>query len=564
MFVTSVRNTDDKHGLNYKIILTKPMNNKNRSSLAKNSNSLNKKIKKTSMTISHNDYVNAKKVLAISLAAIMVFGSFSLGNLTADYSAFGAKPEHAGKNDKNVIEWSNGVPSGAHHNLIGHGKKADYNCDDSPGGGSVFFSQYTNDTVKETIEFISNQKSQIENLTAIDPCSEAFTGNDPIQVQLPYEEEGYYVFWSLKGGPDKGKNQEASNITLAGPIINHICNVTEAGSTVKDGDSDFGDLLLNFTSNIMHENSTGSTPLFDIGETVYDDIDTSQNVTNGDQRLANAGTWVYSDGSFVDDSGPGDDDLDLPLANFLNGTEMYRDTDSSLEYSIGEPIYNDVDMSGNVTSGDTRLFVKDGSEALSCSDEDLINGAGAITDKEAFKVKNGSLERFDSSSPQKGKGKSTFVDMTGMFQWSGAVCDAAILENATLNSEAPLDQISMEDFNGGAIDDVIEFGDLMATLGVDQLTAEGMIEDAELDAINDGGQDNSDPKSNNDKIDTDKEFAAFMENEFGDDYSCNAVYDFWVFNLAQIVNVGLEIINDGATNIQLRFYPVATTEFTPQ
>jgi hypothetical protein len=562
MFVTSVRNTDDKHGLNYQIILTKSMNDKNRSSLAKNSNSLNNLIKGTSMTISHNDYTNAKKVLAISLAAIMVFGSFSLGSLTADYSAFGAKPQD--KNGKNVIEWSNGVPSGAHHNLIGHGKKADYNCDDSPGGGSVFFSQYTNETVKETIEFISNQKSKVENLTAIDPCSEAFTGNDPIQVQIPYEEEGYYVFWSLKGGPDKGKNQVASNITLAGPIINHICNVTEAGSTVKDGDSDFGDSLLNFTSNIMHENSTGLTPLFDIGETVYDDIDTSQNVTNGDQRLANAGTWAYSDGSFVDDSGPGDDDLDLPLANFLNGTEMYRDTDSSLEYSMGEPIYNDVDMSGNVTANDIRLFVKDGSEALSCSDEDLINGAGAITDKEAFKVKNGSLERFDSASPQKGKGKSTFVDITGMFQWSGAVCDATILENATLNSQAPLDQISMEDFNGGAMDDVIEFSDLMATLGVDQLTAEGMIDDAELDAINDGGQDNSDPKSNNDQIDTDKEFAAFMENEFGDDYSCNAVYDFWVFNLAQIVNVGLEIINDGATNIQLRFYPVATTEFTPQ
>ncbi|MEJ2261496.1 MAG: hypothetical protein P8X83_07580, partial [Nitrosopumilaceae archaeon] len=102
------------------------------------------------MTISYNDYNNAKKVLAISLAAIMVFGSFSLGSLTADHSAFAAKPQE--KNGKNVIEWSNGVPSGAHHNLIGHGKKADYNCDDSPGGGSVFFSQYTNETVKETIE----------------------------------------------------------------------------------------------------------------------------------------------------------------------------------------------------------------------------------------------------------------------------------------------------------------------------------------------------------------------------------------------------------------------------
>ncbi|MFB5614656.1 MAG: hypothetical protein ACE5RI_06085, partial [Candidatus Nitrosomaritimum yanchengensis] len=85
------------------------MNSENRSSSSKISNSLNGLNKKTSMTISHNNYVNAKKVLAISLAAIMVFGSFSLGSLTADYSAFGAKPESAGKNGNNVIEWSNGA-----------------------------------------------------------------------------------------------------------------------------------------------------------------------------------------------------------------------------------------------------------------------------------------------------------------------------------------------------------------------------------------------------------------------------------------------------------------------
>jgi hypothetical protein len=531
------------------------MNKDNRSSSSKNSNSLNNLIKKTSMTISYNDYNNAKKVLAISLAAIMVFGSFSLGSLTADHSAFAAKPQD--KNGKNVIEWSNGVPSGAHHNLIGHGKKADYNCDDSPGGGSVFFSQYTNETVKETIEFISNQKSKVENLTAIDPCSEAFTGNDPIQVQLPYEEEGYYVFWSLKGGPDKGKNQEASNITLAGPIINHICNVTEVNSFVKEGDSDFGNLLMNFTNFTAYADDNPADGMF-FNETVYRDLDLSENVTDGDQRLANTDLALDVNG--------GDSDIGDMLSHFENGTEMYRDTDSSGNYTIGEPIYKDADMSGDVSVDDIRLFVKDGSEALSCSDEDLINGAGAITDKEAFKVKNGSLERFDSSSPQKGKGKSTFVDMTGMFQWSGAVCDATILENATLNSAVPYDQISIEDFDFD-MDGAIDAGDLNMTLGVSLADAQIMIDNAENDAQIDGGQPNPFGNPNltdNDLIDTDKEFAAFMENEFGDDYSCNAVYDFWVFNLAQIVNVGLEIINDGATTVQMRFYPVATTEFTPQ
>jgi hypothetical protein len=526
------------------------MINKKRSSVSKNSNSLNAMIKKTSMTISHNDYTNMRKFLAISLAAIMVFGSFSLGSLTAENSAFGAKPENAGKNEKNVIEWSNGAPSGAHHNLIIHGKKLDYNCDPSSGGGSVFTPKYSAETNEaQKIEFVSNQKSKVENLTALDPCTNHYDGDDA-QVQIPYEEEGYYVFWSLKGKPDNGKNQDESNFALAGPIINHICNVTEASSLVKEGDSDFGDLLKNFTLNVQHED-TGSTPsIFDIGETVYHDKDTSGNVTALDMRLANAGNWTFVDGTEVQMI---DADYGQDLEPFVNGTEMYRDTDGSMNYTIGEPIYEDSDMSGNVTSGDVRLFVKDGSEALSCSDEDLINGAGAITDKEAFKEKNGKLERFDNTSTSKGKGKSTFVDMTGLFQWSGAVCDATILDNGTINT---LDdgQISIEDFDP---DGELTPGDIDALGFGTADTLNDIVKPAEDAAIANG------QIGSNGVIDTEKEFAAFMEIVFGSDFSCQAIYDEWVFNLAQIVSVGLEVINDGGTTVQVRFYPVATTEFTP-
>ncbi|MFB5621908.1 MAG: hypothetical protein ACE5RO_04915, partial [Candidatus Nitrosomaritimum yanchengensis] len=245
------------------------------------------------------------------------------------------------------------------------------------------------------------------------------------------------------------------------------------------------------------------------------------------------------------------------LSHFENGTEMYRDTDLSGNYTIGEPIYKDVDMSGDVSVDDIRLFVKDGSEALSCSDEDLINGAGAITDKEAFKVKNGSLERFDSSSPQKGKGKSTFVDMTGMFLWSGAVCDATILANATINTIDD-DQISIEDFD---VDGDLTNVDLVSLgYATDNADADNNI----IGPAEAAAQANGQVEASDGIINTEKEFAAFMEIVFGDDYSCKAIYDEWVFNLAQIVNVGLEIINDGATTVQMRFYPVATTEFTPQ
>jgi hypothetical protein len=528
-----------------------------RSFVSKNSNSLNDMIKKTSMTITHNDYTNVRKLLAISLAAIMVFGSFSLGSLTAENSAYGAKPQD--KNGKNVIEWSNGVPSGAHENLIIHGKKWSFedNCDSlDKDGRSVFTPLYANN---QTIEFVSNQKSKIENLTAINPCTE-FVNGDPAQVQIPYEENGYFVFWSLKGKPQNSQSGDESNFALAGPLINHICNVTEAGSMVKEGDSDFGADLLNFTLNIQHEDTGGTADYFDIGETVYDDADTSGTVTDGDFRLANAGNWTFADDSEVDDQGNPDEDVGENLVVFVNGTEMYRDTNTSEEYSLGEPIYKDMDMSGNVTSDDIRLYVKDGSEALSCSDEDLINGAGAITDKGAFKLKEGKLERWDnteSSSPSKGKGKSSFHDITGLFQWSGAVCDATILTNGTINTDIDPDQISISDFvNDGSIDwdDLVNLG-----YAIDETDAKNnIIGPAEAAAQ---ANDQDDPV--NMEIDTDKEFAAFMEIVFGDDYNCEATYDEWVFNLAQIVNVGLGITNDGGTNVQVRFYPVDTTEYTP-
>ncbi|UCG12245.1 MAG: hypothetical protein JSU72_17365, partial [Deltaproteobacteria bacterium] len=54
---------------------------------------------------------------------------------------FGISTAMAGKL-QDVIEKSNGFPSGPHFNLNIHGKKFDYNCDTTPGGGSVFMCEY--------------------------------------------------------------------------------------------------------------------------------------------------------------------------------------------------------------------------------------------------------------------------------------------------------------------------------------------------------------------------------------------------------------------------------------
>jgi hypothetical protein len=157
-------------------------------------------------------------VLAVVLIAALVAGVST---------AFAAKPQA-------VIERSNGFPSGAHFNLNIHGKKADYQCDPAAGGGSVFVPLYGD----ATIQYVSNKKSSVTELIALDPCAEAFDG-DPIKVQLPSQEQGYYVFARILGKPNNGSNGNASSILLYPNVVIQACN-----DDPLNPDPDFG----NYTS----------------------------------------------------------------------------------------------------------------------------------------------------------------------------------------------------------------------------------------------------------------------------------------------------------------------------
>ena len=138
------------------------------------------------------------------VAAVMItLGLFLIGQGT---TAFAAKP--SGPNN-DVIERSNGYPSGPHFNLNVHGKKADYNCDPSPGGNSVFILEYGISTLK----YLSNKKSSVRELIAQDRCAEAFD-NDPALVQIPYEPEGYYVFATVKAKPQNGQEDRTNDLSL--------------------------------------------------------------------------------------------------------------------------------------------------------------------------------------------------------------------------------------------------------------------------------------------------------------------------------------------------------------
>lgn len=120
-----------------------------------------------------------------------------------------------------VIELSNGYPSGPHYNLNIHGKD-NYTCDGLEGGNSVFISEYGDSTVS----YVTNRKSTVTELTVLDKCGEEFDG-DSATVQIPYKSEGYYVFADVKAKPYNGSNGEDSSVILSPNLVREACNDTD-------------------------------------------------------------------------------------------------------------------------------------------------------------------------------------------------------------------------------------------------------------------------------------------------------------------------------------------------
>lgn len=139
-----------------------------------------------------------RNVISLSLCLMLILLLVGVSPVLA------AKPQQ-------VIQFSNGFPSGDHFNLNVHGKDPTKFVADptATGGNSVFVNLFGDSTL--TIR--SDKRSVADNLTAIDPYAEAFDG-DPALVQLPYKAEGYYVFARILGKPNNGSKTTASSIIL--------------------------------------------------------------------------------------------------------------------------------------------------------------------------------------------------------------------------------------------------------------------------------------------------------------------------------------------------------------
>ena len=367
------------------------MNNKVRSHVSQNSNSLNAMIKKTSMNKKQRTTNGKKLLMTIAASTVLLSAIFTVG-LGDQMAAFAAKPQENGAG-KDVIKLSNGYPSGEHENLNVHGKKLNWDGDCTPGGKSINVPLYTTGLDDQTIQILSNKKSSQADLTAIDPCSEQFD-NDPAKVQLPYVDElGYYVFARSAGTPNNSDG-EPSKIMITPNGVLEACNQ----DTINDPNNDFGDLT-----------------------SCYDE--------NGDL-------------------------VDTIVLGLVTSNGVYKKTD-----------------------------------------EEFV--------------------RYEDST--KGKGIKKAVDITGLFEWTGAVCD-----------------------------------DTLDTNGDKEITwADFAVDEATFDLLygNDSGT-----------VTTD-ELIAFLQANYAAE--CEFFENEWVFNVADLVVQSNKIDNDGTKLWKVRFYPVSTTTFIP-
>ena len=192
-------------------------------------------------------------------------------------------------------------------------------------------------------------------------------------------------------------------------------------------------------------------------------------------------------------------------------------------------------------------------EADGTESDCVENGSQLDVVELGFVTKDGAVYKCDEADPNivdcdeklyrydpltKGKGAKKAIDITPLFLWSGIAC---------------------EDFNGDGELTFADFdvdGNLVIEEGERGITA---VHITDALAVSDTGLPGV--------IDTVDDFNALLQI-LGDDpgyTACVSETDLWVFNLfdADLVIQNQTLTNDGVKNLQIRFYPKQTTEFTP-
>ena len=210
-------------------------------------------------------------------------------------------------------------------------------------------------------------------------------------------------------------------------------------------------------------------------------------------------------------------------------------------------------------------------EVTEPGDVEVMLPLGLITSNGDFlydsSAEGGNLVRFDSQPDGKGRGKSLGKDITNMFMWTGCVYQP-ILDT---NGDGVVDENDVPDSYDTDLSGVIEEDEFQAWLNDNTV---GEVYPESLDMNEDGVVNENDVPTSYDTdlsgIIEEDEFVVWVNDNLPNGTSIDDLtvplwecYDepVWVFSIADLVYQNQVVINDGIKNLQLRFYPVATTTF---
>ena len=172
-------------------------------------------------------------------------------------------------------------------------------------------------------------------------------------------------------------------------------------------------------------------------------------------------------------------------------------------------------------------------------------------DKNGTKLYRYTDDGETSSKP--GKGAKKAIDITGLFTWSGIACTDGLVQDG---------QLTISDF------DITKGVNSTELDALDTLNGTSTVTVAHITAVHNNVAD-VDEGPNPLIIDSDAEFEELLSVLALDEGFAACIFEdeIWVFNLfgdqVDLVIQNHTLVNDGVSNLQIRFYPNQTTTFTP-
>jgi hypothetical protein len=188
-------------------------------------------------------------------------------------------------------------------------------------------------------------------------------------------------------------------------------------------------------------------------------------------------------------------------------------------------------------------------DVLNPDGETLLLSLGLFTSNRLYLPEGNVFERWEDPNA-KGKGKAKAQNITPLFMWSGWIVEQDL--GTTSSLDIGISNGSCTPGSDGVIDDCDVPGDAKAQI----IAATGDPDGWEYYNDNFGTNDSMDDPNDIDQI---EEWLAFQADE--NPHLVTYVED-WIWNIAQLVVTEQDVFNDGSKLLQMRFYPVSTTEFT--